>query len=491
MKDLIPGGKSDKKPDSAFDSKQLQKGIKVEREHTKNKQLAKEIAKDHLSEFSDYYDRLEEMENKMSHNIYAKIAELESRIAKFTILHPTNDKEKYNILTSLISKHDGIWKNPRIVNFLKGDNDLDENANEDAPELHKAILRHRIPTDLGAVNTQISINPDSFKSKFRIKQDIFIYDANGIRLHFKVKNNYKDNKVESVDRDGKPYFRNQTDRTFNKLELIWERSPEIEDKIKNNQSGDVGWFNSNKEKIQLILDNVKENKYNELQLQDLRGKRKIDDSKLENLYDEAVAQSGQDFTGEKKNKTVVKIQSISVKKVESFGYSKGWDYKSQIIGVSSDFKQKILIKFGQGTRAGQQLAKIFNLPKIVENVEYLWIGGYQEHFTNLVLEASESQIKVDMNLKEAKPEHVEMLKNIKSGDLIDIAISHGMSSSDPYTVKVKRSGDILTFDNPIKHSEGDIHNHVDDLIGKKITVEGDFKRWQDLVFVSKPKFTKA
>jgi hypothetical protein len=82
MKDLIPGGKSDKKPDSAFDAKQLQKGIKVEREHTKNKQLAKEIAKDHLSEFSDYYDRLEKME-KSAHSkaLLEKIKELTHKIS--------------------------------------------------------------------------------------------------------------------------------------------------------------------------------------------------------------------------------------------------------------------------------------------------------------------------------------------------------------------------------------------------------------------------
>ena len=45
---------------------QLQKGIKVEMEHTDNKEKATEIATDHVSEFPDYYDRLEDMENKAS-----------------------------------------------------------------------------------------------------------------------------------------------------------------------------------------------------------------------------------------------------------------------------------------------------------------------------------------------------------------------------------------------------------------------------------------
>lgn len=43
---------------------QLKKGIKIEREHTKKDSLAREIAKDHLVEFPDYYDRLEIMEKK-------------------------------------------------------------------------------------------------------------------------------------------------------------------------------------------------------------------------------------------------------------------------------------------------------------------------------------------------------------------------------------------------------------------------------------------
>lgn len=45
---------------------QLDKGIKVEMEHTNDPEIAKEIAKDHLTELSDYYDRLKIIEeNKM------------------------------------------------------------------------------------------------------------------------------------------------------------------------------------------------------------------------------------------------------------------------------------------------------------------------------------------------------------------------------------------------------------------------------------------
>jgi len=63
--DLLPGGKGDNRPDSAFPLDQLRKGEKVESEHTKNLQIRKEIAKDHLSENDHYYDRLEKMEKQM------------------------------------------------------------------------------------------------------------------------------------------------------------------------------------------------------------------------------------------------------------------------------------------------------------------------------------------------------------------------------------------------------------------------------------------
>lgn len=41
---------------------QLAKGIKVELEHTTHRDVAHEIALDHLGEFPDYYDRLEQAE---------------------------------------------------------------------------------------------------------------------------------------------------------------------------------------------------------------------------------------------------------------------------------------------------------------------------------------------------------------------------------------------------------------------------------------------
>lgn len=63
-KEVYTVGKHNGVPDSEFDPKELEMGIKVEMEHTDDPFIAKCIAKDHLSEpgLSDYYTRLKKME---------------------------------------------------------------------------------------------------------------------------------------------------------------------------------------------------------------------------------------------------------------------------------------------------------------------------------------------------------------------------------------------------------------------------------------------
>lgn len=62
LEEQIPGGLSSGKPDSDFDPAQLARGMKVEMEHTNNKAIAREIAKDHLTEDPEYYVKLAKME---------------------------------------------------------------------------------------------------------------------------------------------------------------------------------------------------------------------------------------------------------------------------------------------------------------------------------------------------------------------------------------------------------------------------------------------
>ena len=61
LSSFLASGKS-KDFKGKFDPGQVGKGIKVEMEHTTSRDLAERIARDHLAEIPDYYDRLEKME---------------------------------------------------------------------------------------------------------------------------------------------------------------------------------------------------------------------------------------------------------------------------------------------------------------------------------------------------------------------------------------------------------------------------------------------
>jgi len=62
FEDRIPGGLSQGMSDDLFDKEQLARGIEVEMEHTTDRLIAKEIAKDHLSEDPKYYIKLAAVE---------------------------------------------------------------------------------------------------------------------------------------------------------------------------------------------------------------------------------------------------------------------------------------------------------------------------------------------------------------------------------------------------------------------------------------------
>ena len=62
MTDKIKGGRADNKKSSDFDAKQLKIGTDHEMEHTKDSDLAREIAMDHLAEDPQYYVKLKEIE---------------------------------------------------------------------------------------------------------------------------------------------------------------------------------------------------------------------------------------------------------------------------------------------------------------------------------------------------------------------------------------------------------------------------------------------
>jgi hypothetical protein len=60
--DVIPGGLADNVPKSKFDQAALREGMRVEREHTSSAKIASEIARDHLTEDPQYYQKLKKVE---------------------------------------------------------------------------------------------------------------------------------------------------------------------------------------------------------------------------------------------------------------------------------------------------------------------------------------------------------------------------------------------------------------------------------------------
>jgi hypothetical protein len=74
--EILIGGKGDNTRDSDFDRRQIAMGEEVEVEHIGDnpnkdfvKQVTHEIARDHLSEFGDYYDYLNPLEEIMKRDI--------------------------------------------------------------------------------------------------------------------------------------------------------------------------------------------------------------------------------------------------------------------------------------------------------------------------------------------------------------------------------------------------------------------------------------
>jgi len=103
-KDLLHGGKADNVPDRDFSSKALAEGQADEHEHTDNDQIAKEIAKDHLSSDPAYYAK-EKLIEKLSR---AQIIE-ELLAAKN---HSDNKRygHKAQILRKLMSQSPQDWQ---------------------------------------------------------------------------------------------------------------------------------------------------------------------------------------------------------------------------------------------------------------------------------------------------------------------------------------------------------------------------------------------
>lgn len=111
--DRLQGGRADGKSPSDFNPAQLAKGVGIEKEHTSNPTLAKEISMDHLVEDPNYYKKLPVMEE-------AELGDILELAKKAGVIFAGMDKEAFGIVDTRNALR-GIYHAPgKVMNFLKG-----------------------------------------------------------------------------------------------------------------------------------------------------------------------------------------------------------------------------------------------------------------------------------------------------------------------------------------------------------------------------------
>ena len=179
--DVLVGGLGDGKKDDEFKKDQLQMGINVEKEeHTPNEEIAKEIAKDHLTENDDYYTYLEKMEKTM---------DSDKKKATFIIF-----------LTKLAQEYDSIGDVFRAT-------EIDGLTHEVASKLNTSIF-DRIPELKEAIKIFIEsraghVDDSAVKEKIMKEFDGLIFEKDMAEIIDEIKRvkeeSKKGNKEKKID----------------------------------------------------------------------------------------------------------------------------------------------------------------------------------------------------------------------------------------------------------------------------------------------------
>ena len=129
MENKLKGGKADKltpkKIADKFDievkdvKKQIEYGTCVECEHTKDKEKAKEIATDHVSEFPDYYNRLDKMEKQAEKHWGKKEKTNESKSLIKKLLRENLENQNVNQLVQAELKRLGLPSDTEV--YISGE----------------------------------------------------------------------------------------------------------------------------------------------------------------------------------------------------------------------------------------------------------------------------------------------------------------------------------------------------------------------------------
>jgi hypothetical protein len=198
----IHGGLGDGNPDSRYDKDQLEKGIKVELEHTNDPKKAKEVVKDHLEETKDfkggkgakYYDKLEDMEDDVKKELVKKKSELINNLILLANELDSNGKkdaaaildkcilslsnEMNQMVPDVFNKHEGIKKH--IDNVCKS-----RQGHINGPALMQMIMsrpeREQLSdTEIGQIREYIKKTIKENKKEVDSKSDDNIIGLNEI-----------------------------------------------------------------------------------------------------------------------------------------------------------------------------------------------------------------------------------------------------------------------------------------------------------------------
>jgi Domain of unknown function (DUF6321)/Protein of unknown function (DUF5661) len=115
------GGKGDTKDISDFDAKEVEMGLKVEMEHTKDREVAQEIVADHLSEDPSYYSKLkgsglpDELEKAISPEQQKENIRKQRELRNKQVIQGLKGKGTDSFIPSpklLVSKEDSLYNIP-------------------------------------------------------------------------------------------------------------------------------------------------------------------------------------------------------------------------------------------------------------------------------------------------------------------------------------------------------------------------------------------
>jgi hypothetical protein len=143
-KDRIKGGLADDKDPNDFDKDDLEEGRKVEREHTKDENIAREIAMDHLDEDKKYYKKLKLIEKAQAfnqgvirskspgsyHGIHGDIRIGRTSSGKSIFSNPSN------------TAHEGFTPSDHREAYLAHAKIISRSTNEASIAQHKQALNH-------------------------------------------------------------------------------------------------------------------------------------------------------------------------------------------------------------------------------------------------------------------------------------------------------------------------------------------------------------